>query len=217
MHVDPDLSAYLDGELPAADRARVEAHLATCESCAQRLRELRATAALIASLPSPRAARSLVPALTPRWNWLRPVRSLSAFATGAFLFAFLITVVGRSGAGLGGGDASTAIFSRGAGAAPAPAASAASVPVAAPPASVPAPVLAEPKQAQQGAASAAPTAADTARFEAARSAAAKTRGAPAQEARTAEMSVLTDPRLWLALAILAAIVALAAHRRLRAG
>lgn len=44
----PDLSlwrAYLDGELPAADRARLDQHLAACTTCPARLTELAATAA----------------------------------------------------------------------------------------------------------------------------------------------------------------------------
>jgi hypothetical protein len=36
------LSALLDGELPDAERARVEAHVAACAECAAHLRELRA-------------------------------------------------------------------------------------------------------------------------------------------------------------------------------
>lgn len=36
-----ELSAYLDGELPPAERGRVEAHLAQCPRCAAELRELR--------------------------------------------------------------------------------------------------------------------------------------------------------------------------------
>ncbi|MDE3192623.1 MAG: zf-HC2 domain-containing protein, partial [Chloroflexota bacterium] len=110
VHVDSDLSAYLDGELAPAERAPVDAHLASCARCRQRLGELRATAALIAALPTPSPSHSLVPVVAQRWSWLRPVRALSAIATGAFLFAFLLTAVGRGGSGLGGGDESTAIF-----------------------------------------------------------------------------------------------------------
>ncbi len=40
-HVEDELIAYLDGELDAADRARVEAHLARCPACAAALEELR--------------------------------------------------------------------------------------------------------------------------------------------------------------------------------
>jgi len=40
-HVEDELIAYLDGELDATDRARVEAHLAQCPACAAALAELR--------------------------------------------------------------------------------------------------------------------------------------------------------------------------------
>lgn len=44
VHVEHELVAYLDGELNADDRARVEAHLARCSACAAALTELRALA-----------------------------------------------------------------------------------------------------------------------------------------------------------------------------
>ena len=37
------LSDYLEGALPAADRARVEAHLETCPECVAYLAQLRTT------------------------------------------------------------------------------------------------------------------------------------------------------------------------------
>lgn len=37
------MAAYLDGVLPAADRARLEAHLAGCPHCTEYLAQLRAT------------------------------------------------------------------------------------------------------------------------------------------------------------------------------
>ncbi len=44
-----ELSAYLDGELPAAERARVEAHVEACAPCAAELAELSRSAALVES------------------------------------------------------------------------------------------------------------------------------------------------------------------------
>ena len=41
-HVQDHLSAYLDGELPAPERAAVETHLRTCPECARHLEELSA-------------------------------------------------------------------------------------------------------------------------------------------------------------------------------
>lgn len=40
-HLNDELSAYLDGELPVGDRARVEAHLAECAACSALLEQLR--------------------------------------------------------------------------------------------------------------------------------------------------------------------------------
>jgi anti-sigma factor RsiW len=37
------MSSYIDGELAAADRARLEAHLAACPHCSEYLRQLRVT------------------------------------------------------------------------------------------------------------------------------------------------------------------------------
>jgi hypothetical protein len=51
-HEHERLSAYLDGELPAGERAEVEAHLATCAACAARLASLAAVDAAFASLPA---------------------------------------------------------------------------------------------------------------------------------------------------------------------
>jgi hypothetical protein len=44
------LQAYIDDELPSAERERVQAHLSGCPACTTRARELRATAAHIGTL-----------------------------------------------------------------------------------------------------------------------------------------------------------------------
>lgn len=234
LHVDADLSAYLDGELAPAARTAVDAHLGACDRCRSRLRELRATAALLAALPAPRPARSLVPRVAERFSWLRPVRALSAVATGAFLFAFLVTAVGRSGTGLGGGDASTAIFG-GSAAAPAPAASAAALGTAAP-ALAPAPVpsvgfgaAAQPSPADKSASRSSGTAVPApAAVEGAAPSPAAAFGpattfaqkGPQNEladraGRRSPAGPLIDPLFWLGLAVIAAVAAIAAHLRLR--
>jgi len=52
-HVNPELLAYLDGELNEHDRTRVELHLQTCAACAQELETLRGLrAGLAATLPA---------------------------------------------------------------------------------------------------------------------------------------------------------------------
>ncbi len=54
------LSAYIDGELRAKEQRQVEAHLARCEACAEELRALQYTKALLAEAPMPRIPRSFV-------------------------------------------------------------------------------------------------------------------------------------------------------------
>lgn len=218
-HVSADLSAYLDQELAPAEQARVSAHLEGCGRCAKQLADLRATATLMAALPALQPSRSLVPSLTTTWNWLRPIRSLSTVASGAFVMLFLITAVAQSGSDLGGGPASP--FSRSIG------------PAAAQPAAAPGAAYAELKVATDGPVpAAAPVAPDAtvvpqaAQVERERAAQA-TGGAEDSAARargTDETfrtnSGLSDPApsplIWLGLSLIAAIVAFTAHWRLRA-
>lgn len=54
-----DLSAWIDGELPAPRRAAVGAHLAGCPACAARVEELRAVDRALRALPSPTAGAEL--------------------------------------------------------------------------------------------------------------------------------------------------------------
>jgi hypothetical protein len=96
------LSEYMDGALIPAQEARVEAHLAECEDCAQNLRTLRQTVGLLGQLPSVKAPRSFVireaqvaPRPRPRvgmrlagpWTWGYPALQ------GATVLAFLLFVV----------------------------------------------------------------------------------------------------------------------------
>ena len=49
--IQPDLSAYVDGELAPSRRAEIEAHVAACPRCQQELAGLRTLAAGVAALP----------------------------------------------------------------------------------------------------------------------------------------------------------------------
>lgn len=49
-HVTESLSAYLDGEVGGAERARIEAHLGTCADCRAHLESLRCSVALVQGL-----------------------------------------------------------------------------------------------------------------------------------------------------------------------
>jgi len=59
-HDEEQLSAYLDGELSSRHAENVEKHLASCDSCAALLEELRGTRALLSALPSHTPGRSFV-------------------------------------------------------------------------------------------------------------------------------------------------------------
>jgi len=50
-HIDNQLDAYLDGELPEATRHRITQHLQTCHSCQQKLAEAELLQARLAALP----------------------------------------------------------------------------------------------------------------------------------------------------------------------
>jgi hypothetical protein len=59
------LSALLDNELPAAERARLEAHLQSCAACRAELESLRRASALLRALPQPALPRSFLLPLEP--------------------------------------------------------------------------------------------------------------------------------------------------------
>jgi len=58
-----DLSAYVDDALSEATRARLEAHLRSCDDCARKVAELKQLVAALHALPEAKAPRSF--ALTP--------------------------------------------------------------------------------------------------------------------------------------------------------
>lgn len=102
-HLDPDLlSAYLDGEVTPAERARVEAHLSTCGGCRQELESLRWTVGLLRRMPPVDLPRTfylretdVTPEAAPRRSrlltWLQP---LLAFSTAVSAVLFVIFLLG---------------------------------------------------------------------------------------------------------------------------
>jgi anti-sigma factor RsiW len=86
------LSEYLDGELPASDRAALEAHLETCDDCSALLGELRRVVdrARVAEAYGPRrdlwpgiasrigATPAASPRIGPRWSFSLPQLAAAA-------------------------------------------------------------------------------------------------------------------------------------------
>jgi hypothetical protein len=97
-HPDELLSAFLDGELSAADRAAVEGHLRDCAACARELEELAAVDAFARELPVP-APAGYFEALPGRVRARvrRPARiprpALWAVAAAAAVMAVVVTPV----------------------------------------------------------------------------------------------------------------------------
>ena len=98
-HHDPEqISLYIDGELSVADRARLEAPLATCEAC-RRTRDafaavgerVRTGAAPADRLAARRALREIL-ATRPEPLWRRRV-AVPAPALAALVMALAVTVV----------------------------------------------------------------------------------------------------------------------------
>lgn len=67
-----NLSAYLDDQLPPAERAEIEVHLADCPSCQAELETLRRTVDLLRAMPQLPAPRSFT--LDPSMGPPRPLR-----------------------------------------------------------------------------------------------------------------------------------------------
>lgn len=83
MHAtDEQLHAYLDGGLDPSDHARIQAHLAQCQHCQDRLEAIRALFSAIEGLPEEPLGRDLTPevldAIRPQIRWPARVRILVA-------------------------------------------------------------------------------------------------------------------------------------------
>ena len=109
-HLRVELSAWIDGELSAHDRARIAEHLRTCRECSDHVGGLQDTSSLVRALPAPRAPASItqvamrhVSAMTrqsasprPRWlfSFAWPVPALSVGLVGLAAAIALALFVG---------------------------------------------------------------------------------------------------------------------------
>ena len=217
-HPEPLLSAYLDDALAPPERSVVRAHLDGCDSCRVRLEELRATTRLLAALPELAPTRSLVPRVRSGWLWLRPVRLLGSMGTGAFLFLFLASYVINSGSSLGGGTSTAETLAAQGKFGPAASALAAENAQKRAAATTAAPVPAAAAAASQATTSAADSARTVAASPSPRSEFAAATAATAGAASVEDAPRRTfgpPPAFFLGLALLCAIAAFVAHRRLR--
>lgn len=208
LHPREHLSAYLDGALTPAERAAVDTHLDTCADCRARVAELRGVATLLRSLPGPVPSRRLVPRLATAPLWMAPLRTLATLASGVSVFLFMASAILANIGFLAGGSASTAASG-----------AAAVAPQAASQANV--------TSQDRAAASAGPTSDAKAAPTAPGAFAATTPGptpVPPTNAYAAQVpeqhsapgiAVGPSPWVWLVLAIVTGIIALALQRRLR--
>lgn len=103
-HVGAWLSPYLDGEIPADERARIDAHLRDCPTCRQALGDLRVIAGSIRratrhSAPPGLAARIIAALPPPARDPQRPARASWFFSRPwqALAATVLLTAVAASG------------------------------------------------------------------------------------------------------------------------
>jgi anti-sigma factor RsiW len=209
------LSAYLDDALAQGEHDRVRAHLDGCERCRAQLADLRATSRLVGALPQLAPRRSLVPRLERAPVWLRPVRLLGAMGSGLFVFLFIASAVLHGGGSLGGGTttaeqlAEKGQFGAAVSALASDAARRADAATAAPAnAPVPAAGVAASQSPGAGRSITSASAAPTSAF------------APVQDTGGVGTGTVTyrfgpPPQLFLVIAMLFAIAAFVAHRRLR--
>jgi len=97
--IQEQLSAYLDGELSARDRAAVERHLRTCGECAHDLDTLRWTVSLVQEVPAVTLPRSFTvrPAAVEAVRAPRRARLAYAYLRGATALATVLLALVLSG------------------------------------------------------------------------------------------------------------------------
>ena len=126
-HPTESLSAYLDGDLPSADLATVEAHLAQCPECTRLVTQLRAVAAWAPNYQGLPTSRDLWPGIAsrvsspgsavvgrvmPRPWWDRSIAvSLPTLAAAGIVLLLLVGgVIWIASSGVRGGDGRDSTF-----------------------------------------------------------------------------------------------------------
>jgi anti-sigma factor RsiW len=119
------LSAYLDGELSAAERAEIARHLPTCAECRGELAGLRRVRTLLGALPAPALPRSFTlpasgaaisrtPVAPSRPTWYRASQWAGSLAASIGLFLLLgnalLGALGASPAGTATGAKQSPAF-----------------------------------------------------------------------------------------------------------
>lgn len=94
-----ELSAWIDGELGAGDRARVAAHLQTCPDCSDYVRALQDDSSLVRALRLPRAPLSITEAAMRQVGTMAP-QALAPRPPWRFSFAWPVPLLGIGLAGL---------------------------------------------------------------------------------------------------------------------
>ena len=206
LHPRDQLSAYLDGALTPAERTAVGAHLETCADCRARLAELRGVAVLLASLPESVPSRRLTPRVAAVPAWLAPLRTLTTLASGISVFLFMASAILANIGFLAAGSASTAASGAAPIAPPVPAASAGLAQDRAAPTAGPsnAAKVVTSSAPEFSATTPAPTPAPGTAF-----------AAQAPDRTSSGFTIGPSPWVWLMLAVITGVIALALQRRLR--
>jgi len=91
-HTTHQLAGLLDGELPLAERKRVEDHLAVCEFCRAEREQVRVGMSMLNQLPPAQAPDAIWTAIEAAWPQEQQQRSVSWFRQGLPVYAALIIV-----------------------------------------------------------------------------------------------------------------------------
>jgi anti-sigma factor RsiW len=97
--LEPLYSAYLDGELDAGERARVETHLRGCAPCREGVADLGRTRAALRSVPVRRAPHTLFDEPAGHPSRAHPTRSPGVSVTAAAILGLLVGAAFALGSG----------------------------------------------------------------------------------------------------------------------